>query len=417
MDYKHFDAKDTVLENGLRVVTIKKNTNIVSINCGIKIGAIDEEENEKGLAHFIEHMLFKGTKHRDNERLNEELELLGGDYNAYTDYTCTVYSITVLKEEFKKSVELLSDMIINSTFPKKEIVREREVVLAELSSSNDDIEDYSFKMINKIAYEKNPIKYDIIGERKSIKKFTQDFALNFYHRYYVPNNSVIVIASSMEHNDVLNIVKYNFSHWNYKEIQRKKCFLERNKSLKKISYKNNVEQSTITYLYNFYNLSKDEELALRVLNHRLGESANSILFRELREKRGLAYDVYTHLDTTHQIKTLYIYTAVKDKSIEEAINIIDDCINGITNGSIDINEKALILMKKVMKTAITLTVEDSADLSSYVLHQCLEEEDKFEFKQDMEKLEILNKQQIYDVAVKVLQNPTIHILKPRKSWR
>ncbi|MDT8716554.1 insulinase family protein [Clostridium sp. 19966] len=414
MDYKHFDAKDTVLENGLRVVTIKKNTNIVSINCGIKIGAIDEEENEKGLAHFIEHMLFKGTKHRDNERLNEELELLGGDYNAYTDYTCTVYSITVLKEEFKKSVELLSDMIINSTFPKKEIVREREVVLAELSSSNDDIEDYSFKMINKIAYEKNPIKYDIIGERKSIKKFTQDFALKFYHRYYVPNNSVIVIASSMEHNDVLNIVKYNFSHWNYKEIQRKKCFLERNKSLKKISYKNNVEQSTITYLYNFYNLSKDEELALRVLNHRLGESANSILFRELREKRGLAYDVYTHLDTTHQIKTLYIYTAVKDKSIEEAINIIDDCINGITNGSIDINEKALILMKKVMKTAITLTVEDSADLSSYVLHQCLEEEDKFEFKQDMEKLEILNKQQIYDVAVKVLQNPTIHILKPRK---
>ncbi len=113
-----YDAKKTILKNGITLVTIKKDTQIAAIHAGIKIGSIYENEKEKGISHFIEHMLFKGTKYRDNETLNKELENLGGgEYNAYTDSNSTVCSITVLQEELEKSVEILGDMFQNSIFP------------------------------------------------------------------------------------------------------------------------------------------------------------------------------------------------------------------------------------------------------------------------------------------------------------
>ncbi|MEQ8198310.1 MAG: insulinase family protein, partial [Clostridiaceae bacterium] len=112
----NFDAKRHILNNKLQVVTINKDTQLSSLNLGVKVGALYESQDEKGVAHFIEHMLFKGTKLRSNEQLNCELENLGGEYNAYTDYTSTVYSITCLQEEIENALELLSDMIINPVF-------------------------------------------------------------------------------------------------------------------------------------------------------------------------------------------------------------------------------------------------------------------------------------------------------------
>ena len=99
MEYIYFDAQDIKLDNGLRIITVKRDTSIASLQCGIKIGALYEGPEERGISHFIEHMIFKGTKNRSNQVLNQELEFLGGEYNAYTDYTNTVYSITVLEEE------------------------------------------------------------------------------------------------------------------------------------------------------------------------------------------------------------------------------------------------------------------------------------------------------------------------------
>lgn len=414
MNYNYFDAKDTVLENGLRVVTIKRNTSIASVQLGIKVGALYEEDHERGISHFIEHMLFKGTKKRNNENLNSALEFLGGEYNAYTDYTNTVYSVTVLQEELENSLELLSDMIINSVFPEEEIIKEKDVILAEYSSGSDDVEDYSYRMVNYYGFKNSPLKYDVIGTEETINNFSKEQATHFYEKYYVPNNSVITVVSAMEHENALKIIKSLFGSWEFRDLRRNKPPREKNLKIKKTTYKSNIEQSTITYLYTFYGLDKDKELALRILNHKFGESANSILFRELRENRGLAYDVYTHLDTNSEIKTLYIYTAVKDSSVKEAIEVIDICIEQLTNGKILLDDSMLVLMKKVLKTAVASTMEDSTDLANYVLHQCLDGESIYEFAEDMKKIENIRKEEIYNVAKQVFCNPTIHILKPRK---
>ncbi|WP_294348248.1 pitrilysin family protein [uncultured Clostridium sp.] len=411
----NFDIKRHKLNNGLEILTIKKDTQISSINVGIKVGAMNENMKQKGLSHFIEHMLFKGTKNRDNEKLNYELEALGGEYNAYTEYNSTVYTISCLTEELKNAVNLLGDMIISSDFPEDELEKERGVILAEIRTSKDDIEDLSFKRVNEVAFEESPLRIDVTGIEEEVKNFTRDDLVAFYEKYYSPKNSLITMVSSYDHEEARNIIEKEFGLWKGEFVQEVKVIEEKNKNVKVTSYKNDMEQSTILYLYTFYDLDKKYELPLRILNHRLGESSNSLLFREIREKRGLAYDIYTQLDMTKYIKTLYIYTAVSEEDVEEAISAIDETLDSILKEKIVIGDKDLAIMKKVHKTAVISTLEDSSELCNYILHQELENEDIFEFVKDMESLNNLNKGRIDEVSKLVLKDPTIHILRATKE--
>lgn len=411
----NFDVKKHYLDNGLEILTIKKDTQIASINLGVKVGSIYESLEEKGISHFIEHMLFKGTNKRNNEELNDELEALGGEYNAYTDYNSTVYTISCLSEELENACILLGDMITSSNFPEEEIERERGVILAEMRTSKDDIEDLSFKRVNEVAFNSSPLRYDVTGLEEVVKGFKRDDIKRFYNKYYTPKNSLITMVSSMEHEDAKELISREFSNWQGAEEVEHPVISEDNIPVKKVSYKNDMEQSTIVYLYTFYHLDKNDELALRILNHRLGESSNSLLFREVREKKGLAYDIYTHLDMTKNVKTLYVYTAVSDEDVEEAIRAIDETLDKVVNGKIEIGNKDLAIMKKVHKTAVISTLEDSAELCNYILHQELEGEDIYEFVKDMEGLNNLNRDKIYKVSKLVLKDPTIHILTSPKE--
>lgn len=407
----NFDVKRHFLENGLEVITIKKDTKITSINLGVRVGSLYEDIKEKGISHFIEHMLFKGTSIRNYEKLNDELEFLGGEYNAYTDYTSTVYTISCLEDEMKKAIDILGDMIINSSFKEKEIEKERGVILAEMRASKDDIEDLSFKKINEIAFEKSPLKYDVAGLEENVKSYKRDDLIKFYNKYYIPGNSLITIVSSFEHEEVLREVEKVFSLWKEGNILEKEIINEKNIPCILESTKENIEQNTIVYLYTFHDLDKELELPLRILNHRLGESSNSLLFREVREKKGLAYDIYTSIDMTNNVKTLYIYTAVGEEDLNQAIKSINSIIDLVKNKASVIGERDLELMKKVHKTAVISTLEDPSDLCNYILHQALDKENIYEFVDDMEKLQELDITKIKEAANKVLNNPTIHILK------
>ena len=251
------------------------------------------------------------------------------------------------------------------------------------------------------------------GTEENVKKFTREDIYRFYKKYYTPKNALITLVSSMEHEDALKMIKDNFSNWTGDKVDKPLIIKEDNISKVVTSYKDNIEQSTIIYLYTFYHLSKEDELPLRILNHRLGESSNSLLFREIREKRGLAYDIYTHLDVTKNIKSLYIYTSVADEDIEKALDAIDEIVSKVITRKIKIGKRDLELMKKVHKTAVISTLEDSSDLCNYILHQELADDDIFEFINDMEGLNTLNVDRIYNVSKLVLKNPTIHILRTK----
>lgn len=410
-----FDTLQTKLNNGLTLISIKKDTQIASLHIGVSIGALYESPKERGISHFIEHMVFKGTKHRDNERLNSELENLGGEYNAYTDYSCTVFNTTTLNEELENCVELLGDLVQNSIFPEEEIKKERGVILAEIRGSKDDIEDLSFQRVNEVAFDKSPLKWDIIGKESIVKKLSRKQLVEFYNKYYAPNNTTVTIVSNYNHEDILAMINKCFGKWEEKTIDKPKAICEENKSGFKTTYKKDIEQSTVVYLYSLSDLSKKEELALRILNNKFGESSNSILFRELREERGLAYDVYTMLDLTENIKTLYIYTSVASENVEEAINVIDECIQNVKEEKIVFDDSTIMLMKKIFKTAVASTLEDSTDLGNYVLHQSMEDENIYQFNEDMKNMDNIASEDLYNVARKVLNKPTIHVLLSQRD--
>ena len=407
----NFDVKKHKLENGLEVITIKKDTQISSINIGVKVGALNESLNEKGISHYIEHMLFKGTENRTFQKLNDDLEALGGEYNAYTDFSQTVYSISCLEEELKSAIEILSDMLICSKFPEEEVEKERGVILAEIRSSKDSVEDFSFKKINEVAFKKSSLRYDVAGLDENVKSFTKKELYDYYKKYYIPNNSLITMVSSLSHEEAFEEISKRFSNWEANENIKLVVKDEKNRNIKKVTTKENIELCTIIYLFTFYDLDKSYELPLRILNHRLGESANSLLFREVRENRGLAYDIYSHLDITQNVRTLYVYTAVDEEDIDDATNAIEEIFKNIKFRKIIIGENDLNIMKKVHKTAVISTLEDSVELCSYILSQSLEGEDIFEFLKDMDRLNTITADEIYEVANKVLNDPTIHILK------
>ncbi|MGL5615511.1 MAG: M16 family metallopeptidase [Sarcina sp.] len=411
MNNLNIDNKVTILDNGLKIITIKKDTKIASLNIGIGIGSIYEKESERGLSHFIEHMLFKGTKNRDNEKLNRDLEFLGGDYNAYTDNSNTVYTISCLEEEIKNAIEILGDMLLNSVMDKDEIKKEQGVVLSEIKASKDDVEDLSFKRVNEFAFSKSPLRYDVLGTEETVKKFKRNDIVTYYNRYYRPNNATLVLVSSIDHLKAIDIIKRTFNSWSGVADVKIDVISETNKPGIYTTYKKQIEQNTVTYLYTLNDVKEEDEMPLKILNHKLGESANSILFRELRENRGLAYDVYTSLDLSKDVRVMNIFTAVSEESIDETVDVIDICIKKIKDREIKFEEDTLNLMKKIHKTSVLSTLEDSSDLCNYVLNQSLENRAIDEFIEDMIKLENLKKEDIYRVCDEFLNNPTIHLLK------
>lgn len=398
MTGKIFDSKEYTLKNGLKLVTIKKNTHISSIYAGIKIGSIFEKKCEDGISHFIEHLLYKGTKTMDNEKLNQELENIGGDYNAYTSYDSTVFNVTCLNEELEKAVFLTSDMLQNSVFDNDEIDKERGVVLSEIRASYNDLEDLSYNMINNISFKKSGVRHSTLGDEKTINSLDRKKIVEFYNKYYVPNNCFISVVSDYDHEYIYDMVKKYFEKWEKRDFKRKKVEIEDNIPKTGSIFKKEIELCSITYMYTFFNLTKRQELILRILNNRLGESPNSLLFRELREKRGMAYDVYSSMENTRLFKALYIYTEISKEDMDKAEKIIKHVIEKIKSGEINFTAQTISLMNKMIRTNAAAILENSSSICEYVLEQMMDEESIFEFESDIEEMKSITEKDIKEVA-------------------
>ena len=317
----NFDVKTHILKNGLEVITIKKNTQISSINIGIKVGALNESLEEKGISHYIEHMIFKGTKNRTFQKLNDELEALGGEYNAFTDYSQTVYSISCLEEELKNAIELLSDMLINSEFPEEEIDKERGVILAEIRSSKDNIEDISFKRVNEAAFEKSALRFDVAGLDKNVKGFNRNELYQYYKKYYVPNNSVIAISGNFNFDEIINKIEEKFKVWKKRDVnvdikkaEFKSCFLTKNKDIEQVNLAMSLEAVPIE--------SDKEVYALAVINTVFGGSISSRLFQKIREEKGLVYSIYSSQSLYRKCGELGIFASMSNEHLKEVYESI-----------------------------------------------------------------------------------------------
>lgn len=411
MENLKIDFKEFILDNGLKIIILKRDCKFFNLNFGIKIGSAYEFDNERGFSHFIEHMLFRSNLKFSNYEVNKILEFLGGDYDAFTDYGSTIFTIRGLCCDLEKSIELISSMVRYPKFDDKEMYIERDVIISEIESCIADYEEYSFIKLNEESFENSHLKYDIAGTKETIKNIVSEDLRRFYEKYYVSNNSFMVVISSYDESYVINLLKKYFDSWQSKKLLHKKLIEESNIPKKIVTEKKDLELSTVTYLFTFNNLLQHEKIFLKIAEYKLGGGSNSILFKRVREENGLAYDIYTQLELSDEFKGMYIFCATNDQNVDEVIKIIDSCIEDIKNCKNYFNDYSLQLMKKLQLMSIYSTLEDNEKLGLYLLEKIIYKKNINDYLDDLSMIEKVSSEELMNVCKKYFNNPTIHILK------
>ncbi len=411
MENLKIDFKEFILDNGLKIIILKRDCKFFNLNFGIKIGSAYEFDNERGFSHFIEHMLFRSNLKFSNYEVNKILEFLGGDYDAFTDYGSTIFTIRGLCCDLEKSIELISSMVRYPKFDDKEMYIERDVIISEIESCIADYEEYSFIKLNEESFENSHLKYDIAGTKETIKNIVSEDLRRFYEKYYVSNNSFMVVISSYDESYVINLLKKYFDSWQSKELLHKKLIEESNIPKKIVTEKKDLELSTVTYLFTFNNLLQHEKIFLKIAEYKLGGGSNSILFKRVREENGLAYDIYTQLELSDEFKGMYIFCATNDQNVDEVIKIIDSCIEDIKNCKNYFDDYSLQLMKKLQLMSIYSILEDNEKLGLYLLDKMIYKKNINDYLDDLSMIEKVSSEELMNVCKKYFNNPTIHILK------
>jgi len=285
-DYEHF-----VLSNGIRIIHKFDDSNVARCGIIINAGSRDEEENEHGLAHFIEHVLFKGTTKRKSYHIIARLEDVGGDLNAYTTKEETAIYATFLTEYYERSVELISDILFNSTFPETELKKEKEVIIEEINSYKDNPAEMIFDDFDELMYSNHPIGRNILGTVKSVKGFSRNNINRFIQKNYLSHEMVFCSVGNIEFDKLVALCsKYLNSIQTSPIIQKRTSFenyLPFNIVREKKTHQAHCIIGTLAYDY-----KNDKRIILMLLNNILGgNNMNSRLNLSLREKYGLAYNI------------------------------------------------------------------------------------------------------------------------------
>ena len=409
------DIKETKLANGLRLITIKKDSQIMALNLGFQVGAMMDPPGKKGLTHFLEHMLFTGTKNRSHDAINEDFEFLGGDVNAFTDLTQLVLTASALSGEMDRAMELISDLVINSQFSSVEMEREGHVILSEYKEGLEDIETVAYDLLYTKAWPNDPLRFDVIGDEATISSITLEDLETHRDRYLTPGNGVLTMASNWSHEEMKELASKYFANWAGEAPKALEFKHTANKTGQWETLTDSSEMATVTVLYHFPDLDKTLEPALKVLNRRLGDSDNSLLFQEIRLKRGLSYDVYSSLDLTPQVRMLEVYCATEAENVFEVLEIIQDIIKEICSGDLPLRDKDLELSQKMHRTHSAALLDDTQALSGYILSNALDKLPLLNYEKELEDMSHLEASDLRVAAQTIFKKPTISLVIPSED--
>ncbi len=351
--------KKTILPNGIRILS--ENIPYVksfSLGFWFNVGSRDENFEVNGITHFIEHMLFKGTKKRTPGRIARDIESLGGYLNAFTSKEHTCYYGRGLSEHIDKTFEVLSDMVQNPTFKPIEIKKEASVVVDELYDIEDNPEELIFDKFEEIIYSGNPLSYPIIGTEKNIKGFSQHHLFNFINEKYGFNRMIIAASGAVEHQKLLKLVdKYFAKNLGYSKIRRKNYNYSNLPSKIELVEKEIQQVHTIIGKTTFgYNNEERNKAAL--LTQILGEGSSSRLFQTVRERNGIAYQINSFLNSFYDISSFGVYFSTNEKLMDKALNLVLREFKKLRENKI--SERELNKAKEAIKGSMLLSLENTS---------------------------------------------------------
>ena len=314
--------KKHVLENGLTIIG-EEIPYVKSISLGVWInaGSRIEDEEISGVSHFIEHMLFKGTRNRTSKQIASEIDNLGGQINAFTSKECTCYYVKLLDSHIDIGIDVLSDMILNSKFNEDDLDKERSVIIEELKMYEDSPEDLAYDLLTENIYKNDPLGMNIIGTEESLNRLNREKLLDYFNKYYVPNNSVIAISSNFNFDEIINKIEEKFKVWKKRDVnvdikkaEFKSCFLTKNKDIEQVNLAMSLEAVPIE--------SDKEVYALAVINTVFGGSISSRLFQKIREEKGLVYSIYSSQSLYRKCGELGIFASMSNEHLKEVYESI-----------------------------------------------------------------------------------------------
>ena len=347
----------TALKNGIRIITQKMpHTRSVSMGVWVNVGARDETATESGLSHFIEHMIFKGTRRRTAYQIAKEFDAIGGHTNAFTTMENTCYHAKVMDTHTETMVDILSDIFINSIFDQEEFDKERPVILQEIGMVVDSPDEYIHVLSGHNFWGEHPLGRSILGTPENITRFDAAMLKNFFQRLYQPDRIFISAAGNLEHQQIVDLIKPTFE-----TIPSGKDFPQRrtppDRWVVDLNHRD-LEQMHICISTKGLAITDPRRYAFSLLNTIAGGNMSSRLFQEVRERRGLAYNVYSFISSHVDAGMFGFYLGVNPKQAQDAIQLVLEEIGRFKTERIQLSE--LNSAKEYTKGSLLLASE-SAD--------------------------------------------------------
>jgi predicted Zn-dependent peptidase len=342
-------------QNGVRVV-LEHIPTVRSVAIGVWIGTGSRDENKEnnGISHFLEHMFFKGTKTRTAREIAESFDSIGGQVNAFTSKEYTCYYAKVLDNHADFALEVLSDMFFHSTFDEEELKKEKNVVYEEIKMYEDTPDDIVHDLLSKAIYENHPLGYPILGTEETLSTFSGETLKQYMHDLYTPENVVISIAGNVPTTFIKEVEKYFGSY------QAGSTHITENLPQfhsNHITRKKETEQAHLCLGFEGLKVGHEDIYSLIVLNNVLGGSMSSRLFQEVREQRGLAYSVFSYHSAYQDSGILTIYGGTGAKQLDVLFETIQETLGNLKKTGL--TEKELVNCKEQLKGSLMLSLEST----------------------------------------------------------
>ena len=411
----------TVLPSGLRIVTEEVSTvRSAAVGIWVNVGSRDEAPSVAGASHFLEHLLFKGTKSRTAMEISSSIEAVGGEMNAFTSKEYTCFYARVIDTDLPLAIDVVSDLITSSTFKQSDVDSERSVVLEEIAMRDDDPSDLIHDLYLETYYGDTPLGRPILGSIDSITGMSKSSVFNYYKKRYQPEDLVVAVAGNVKHKNVTKMVTEALSRDGFLDVDAKSPNV-RTEGTARVTGRGKVgiiekktEQAHLLYGMEGVSRNDDRRFALSILASALGGGMSSRLFQEIREKRGLAYSVYSYIQQFAGSGSLAFYAGCTPTKAEEVIKIIreithDVAANGLTNEEI---KRA----KGAVTGALVLSQEDTGSRMSRIGKSELVYGEIMSFDEILRRVDAVTHDEILEIANAILPKPsTLAIVGPFKS--
>lgn len=413
-------VRKTVHPSGLRIVTEEiPNVRSAAFGIWVNVGSRDEFPKVAGASHFLEHLLFKGTKTRTALEISAAIEAVGGEMNAFTSKEYTCFYARVIDTDLPLAIDVISDLITSSIGRPEDVESERKVVLEEISMRDDDPSDLVHDLFSETFYGDTPIGRPILGTVKSINEMSRNAVFNYYKKKYLPQEIVISIAGNIKHQKVIDQV--------IKAMSRDE-FLGNSKNLSSARAPTSVKRKggQIGLIYRkteqahlflgVDGVARDDErrFAMSVLSAALGGGMSSRLFQEVREKRGLAYSVYSYAQQFAGTGMLGFYAGCTTQKVTEVIRIIREIINDVAvNG---LTHEELVRAQGAVRGTLVLSQEDTGSRMSRIGKSELVHGEILGFDEILSEISSVTASDIRKLAGETLsQSPSLAVVGPYKS--